>query len=265
MFTMKKSLPLVLAFALVAGVGAEGSPEARAQGSESRPVLVELFTSQGCSSCPPADEFAVRLSDEEDVMVLSLPVDYWDYIGWKDTLAQSAFTERQYAYAAVQRKNRVYTPQMMIDGQVDAVGSSEGNVRRLVQRRLSALNGGAGADLRLQRGEDGEFRAQASSGLVGADSATLWLVRLEARITVDIGRGENRGRSITYANVVRDMVSLGRWHGGSWSISVPLDGAEEHEGVALILQADSDSSGKGRGIGEVLATAWVKRPALPQS
>ena len=237
--------------------GATGN--AAAAGGETRPVLVELFTSQGCSSCPPADEFAVRLSAEEDVLVLSLPVDYWDYLGWKDTLAQPAFTERQHAYAKVRRQHRVYTPQMMIDGQQDAVGSSEHKVRWLVQKRRTALESGAGAELRLEHGEDGALMAHVSSGLAGADSATLWLVRLDARIEVAIGRGENRGRSVTYANVAREMTPLGRWHGGGWSIEVPAEAVRGNTGAALILQADPP--GGQRGTGEVLGTAWIKRPA----
>ena len=252
---MKHTTRFFAALALLA----LGTGMSLAQETETRPVLVELFTSQGCSSCPPADEFAVRLSEEaEDVLVLSLPVDYWDYLGWKDTLAQPAFTDRQHAYAAVQRKRRVYTPQMMVDGQQDAVGSSEHKVRWLVEKRRVALQSGAGAALRLERRDDGTVLAHVGSGLSGADSATLWLVHLDARIAVDIGRGENRGRTVTYANVARQMTPVGRWHGGGWSIEVPAQDMHGHDGAALILQADAP--GGKRGTGEVLGTAWLKRP-----
>lgn len=249
----KLLLGLGVVVALVAG--------ARESSAEVRPILVELFTSQGCSSCPPADDFAVRLSEEaDDVLVVSLPVDYWDYLGWKDTMASPEYTKRQRTYALVQRKARVYTPQMMVDGQTDAVGSRESVVRQMIERRRSALaNGsGSGAGLRISHEADGSVQAHVSSGLVGADSATLWLVRLRGRVPVDIGRGENRGRTITYANVVREMISLGRWHGGGWTVGVPLEGVDASDGIALILQADEGGSD---GIGEVLGTVWVKRPS----
>lgn len=255
---MRHSFSWLAAFALLT----LSAPWSVAEEGAIRPVVVELFTSQGCSSCPPADEFAARMSGEENVLVLSLPVDYWDYLGWKDTLAQPAFTERQYAYAAVQRKKRVYTPQMMVDGQQDAVGSAEHVVRGLVERRRTALASGAGADLRVEHGAEGVV-AHVSSGLVGADSATLWLVHLDAGIEVAIGRGENRGRDITYAHVVREMSAIGRWHGGRWSVPVPTSAAAfagaEYDGTALILQADPERGE--RGTGEVLSAVWVKRPA----
>lgn len=247
------------------GVGIVMVADARESSAEVRPVLVELFTSQGCSSCPPADEFAVRLSAEaDDVLVVTLPVDYWDYLGWKDTLASPEFTNRQRLYAAIQGKSRVYTPQMMVDGQADAVGSREGVVRRMVERRREALATGSGAeaDLRISREADGSVQAHVSSGLIGADSATLWLVRLRGQVPIDIERGENRGRTVTYANVAREMVPLGRWYGGGWTVDVPLEDGEASDGIALVLQADE--SGR-RGIGEVLGTVWVRRPFLTES
>ncbi|MCY4033141.1 MAG: DUF1223 domain-containing protein [Hyphomicrobiales bacterium] len=258
MKTLQKLL-LGLSIGIIMVVGARGSS------ADVRPVLVELFTSQGCSSCPPADEFAVRLSAEtEDVLLISLPVDYWDYLGWKDTLASPAFTNRQRSYASVQGKTRVYTPQMVVDGQVDTVGSRENVVRRIIERRREALasGSGAGADLRVSRESDGSVQAHVSSGLTGADSATLWLVRLRGQVPVDIGRGENRGHTITYANVAREMVPLGRWYGGGWTVSVPLEGGEASDGIALILQADE---GNRRGIGPVLGTVWVKHPSPTES
>lgn len=258
MKTLRKLL-LSLGIGVVMVVGArEGSADVR-------PVLVELFTSQGCSSCPPADEFAVRLSAEaEDVLVISLPVDYWDYLGWKDTLASPAFANRQRLYAAIQGKSRVYTPQMMVDGRADAVGSREGVVRRMIERRREALANGSGAEagLRISHEADGSVQAHVSSGLVGADSATLWLVRLRGQVPIDIGRGENRGRTITYANVAREMVPLGRWYGGGWTVGVPLEGGEASDGIALILQADESGQ---PGIGEVLGTVWVRHPSPTES
>ena len=258
MKTLRKLL-LGLGIGIVMVVGA------RESSADVRPVLVELFTSQGCSSCPPADEFAVRLSAEtEDVLVVTLPVDYWDYLGWKDTLASPEFTSRQRLYAAIQGKSRVYTPQIMVDGKADVVGSREGVVRRIIERRREILATGSGAEagLRISREADGSVQAHVSSGLVGADSATLWLVRLRGQVPIDIGRGENRGRTVTYANVAREMVPLGRWYGGGWTVDVPLEGGEASDGIALILQADE--SGR-RGIGEVLGTVWVKHPSPTES
>src|SRR5277367_5521376 len=108
-----------------------------AQAGETRPVVVELFTSQGCNSCPPADAYLGELAKRPDVLALSLHVDYWDYIGWRDPFAQHAFTLRQRDYSHALSERYVYTPQMVINGQLQGVGSQRGDIERLITDRKS--------------------------------------------------------------------------------------------------------------------------------
>ena len=174
--------------------------------------VIELFTSQGCSSCPPADRLLGDLAKSPDLIALSFPVDYWDYIGWKDTLADPAFTARQKAYAAQRGDGQVYTPQAVIDGITHVVGSDKmeisGALTSAAHRKgtmtvpvnLSVADGKVAIDV----------------GAAAADTprkASVWLLDTIPSKTVSIGRGENSGRSVTYTNVVRKISKLGDWTG----------------------------------------------------
>jgi len=178
------------------------------------PVLVELFTSQGCSSCPPADRFAARLRNEGNVVVISRPVTYWDRLGWKDTLAREDNTRLQRAYAqrGLAGRNGVYTPQMVVDGEFGAVGSDEHEVRRLIR----AARRGDHAAIRARRNDDGSYAV----GLGGTtqERAELMLISIASETPVSIGRGENNGRKITYTNVLVHERKLEDWYGGSQSV-----------------------------------------------
>ncbi|KRS12654.1 hypothetical protein XM53_10315 [Roseovarius atlanticus] len=195
-----------------------------------RPVVVELFTSQGCSSCPAADKFFHKLAGHEGVIALSLHVDYWDYIGWKDSFASPAHTKRQRAYAKAADRRVVYTPQMVINGKDDVVGNRPMDVVDVIDRHR-----------RLPRTVALELSRQGESVLVEAESLkqmdgplTVQLVRFRPESTVHIKRGENAGRTISYANVVTEMRSLGDWDG-----SAPLRVTAEAGGdapVAVLLQ-----------------------------
>lgn len=193
-----------------------------------RPVVVELFTSQGCSSCPPADRVLGELADRPDVLALSFHVTYWDRLGWPDSLGLEAATERQYGYAQAMNATRVYTPQMVVDGRVELVGSRRAEVLDIV--RLLATHQGEAPDLHAV---DGELRVGAGTG-----RGTVWLAAFDARHEVAIGRGENAGRSLPYHNVVRELRPLGVWQGEA--IRLPLDRLRlgGRDGVALLLQAD---------------------------
>jgi hypothetical protein len=178
----------------------------------SGPVLVELFTSQGCSSCPPADAFLEELAKVAGVVAISRPVTYWDQLGWKDTLAREANTTRQRAYAARGGVGSgVYTPQMMIAGGSAFVGSDRNNVNRAIDAA-----GASGVGIATRPG------IVALSG--GKGTGEVWLVSMKREAVVRIGRGENGSRTIRYVNVLRDEVKLGDWKGGTLVLRTAMAG-----------------------------------------
>ena len=170
--------------------------------SDPRPrAVLELFTSQGCSSCPPADRLAAELAQDPTLLVVSRPVDYWDRLGWRDSLAQHAFTERQEAYARIRGDDEVYTPQMVVDGRRHAVGSDRSGILELAGDRLPVV---------VDLGRDGVARVSGKAFADGATVSVWWLLRSRA---VSIGRGENAHASVTYTNVVLAERPIGRWTG----------------------------------------------------
>ncbi len=210
-----------------------------------RVVLLELFTSQGCSSCPPADRLLTRLASSPQwrgrIVPLAFHVDYWNYIGWRDPFSSPAWSERQQTYARVRRNGRVYTPQAMIDGRIDLVGSDESRV-------LEALADAAsdpGAELRLAaRITDRELVAEVEVRLpprAPAGSLDLLLAVFEMDLETPVGRGENAGRTLHNDRVVRRLERVARLDGrGSTRHrhTVPLDEAwtRENLGVAVFVQ-----------------------------
>lgn len=181
--------------------------------AESTPaVVVELYTSQGCSACPPADELLAELADDPRVLALSLHVDYWDYIGWADHFGQAAFTARQKAYARVAGSRMLYTPQFIIDGSVRVEGNQPGRVQALIARPREA----AEPDLTLTR-EGEKVRVEAAAASL-AQPVQVQVVRFRPEMTVEIERGENAGKAITYRNIVTDWQIVGDWDGRA-----PLD------------------------------------------
>ncbi len=219
------------------GVAQETAPrmstgsQVEAQRETTPKAVVELFTSQGCSSCPPADALVGDLARRTDVIALTLPVDYWDYLGWKDTLAQPGFTARQRAYAHLRGDRQVYTPQIVVNGHRQSVGSDREGVERSVADAVMLPV---------------EVTANASNGVVTIDvngaaeqqaPAGVWVVPVRRTETVTINRGENRGRSVTYANVVRGFVRIGEWRGGHARFEVPLPTAQaDGDGYVVLLQ-----------------------------
>ena len=196
--------------------------------------VIELFTSQGCSSCPPADRLLGELAQNPDVLALSFPVDYWDYIGWKDTLAQPAFTARQKAYAAARGDGQVYTPQAVIDGTSHAVGSD----RAEVQAAMAASSGKGGLSVPVRLAKSGAG-LRVEVGASAGKAADLWLLRVTHEKSVAIGRGENSGRTVVYTNVVRSISRLGEWSGEAKSFDAPEARATDGDGYVVLLQARS--------------------------
>jgi hypothetical protein len=179
--------------------------------AEQTPVVVELYTSQGCSSCPTADAILHELADREDVIALALHVDYWDYIGWKDPFGDPAHAKRQRAYAAAGERHMIYTPEMVVQGQTDIVGTKPGKLAAAIERHaadpaevaLSVTRNGDKLDISAEMIADPEGRM------------TVHMLRYTPRQTTEIKRGENAGRTIEYANIVENWQVLGQWDGRS--------------------------------------------------
>lgn len=194
------------------------------------PVVVELYTSQGCSSCPPADALLAELAKREDVIALSLHVDYWDYIGWKDEMANPAFTARQKAYARAAGHRTVYTPQMIIGGQDHVVGYKPMQVAELVQRQREIDR-----PVSLVVRRDGQrIRIEATAKDEVGGPVVVQIARFIPKRTVSIKRGENAGRTIEYFNIVDLWTDIGSWNGrGTYSTVARVPGDAP---VAVILQ-----------------------------
>ena len=208
------------------------------------PVVVELFTSQGCSSCPPADALLGHLAQQDDVLALSLHVDYWDYIGWADSFARPAFTARQKAYAHAAGDRMIYTPQMIVDGRHRIVGPKAMDLAEAVRHRAEAPSPVDVAAAR--RGEMLEVVAQPVGRVPG--EMIVRLVRYRPKATVTIERGENAGRKLTYHNIVTDLQDLAAWDG-----KAPLELRHRLSGedrAAILVQA--------AGHGPVLAAARAR-------
>jgi hypothetical protein len=178
------------------------------------PEVVELFQSQGCSSCPPADANVMALADRPDILALSFGVTYWDQLGWKDTFASPVFTARQWDYAHGLGHSEVFTPQVVINGRRDGDGINPANLRAL----LSAGDRGAGGPTVVVRGD----RVMIGAGAAPSGGADVWLARYDPRIVmVPIQRGENGGRTLPHRNVVHVLVRLGRWDGAATVFALP--------------------------------------------
>jgi hypothetical protein len=193
-----------------------------AQAAEPRAV-VELFTSQGCSSCPPADKLLGDLAQDPSVIALTLPIDYWDYLGWKDTLADSRFTARQKAYSHVRGDRDVYTPQVVVNGTTPVIGSDHAQIDHAIATR-------AGSDKTMpvpvsivQTGKHITVSVAPSKTSSATPHAEVWICSVTSSIPIAIGRGENRGREVTYHNVVRNWLKVGDWSGAPATWTVPVE------------------------------------------
>ena len=209
------------------------------------PVVVELYTSQGCASCPPADALLAELKDREDLIALSLHVDYWDYLGWKDEMASPKFTKRQKDYARVAGSRSIYTPQMIVGGTEPLVGYKAMQLADAIAEKRAQS-----ADVHLSlslRGGKLSIAAEPQQGL--PRKMIVQLVRYHPGRDVNIRRGENAGRVITYTNIVNSWEQIGTWDGRKpLSLRAPISGEDQ---VVVIVQE--------QGPGEILAAARLER------
>ena len=201
-------------------------------------ALLELFTSQGCSSCPAADKLLGELANDSSVVALSVPIDYWDYLGWKDTLASPAHSARQRAYARVRGDRQVYTPQIVVNGSTHVLGSDRSAVERAItvtDRNAAIMSvpvlmsvGGNYLNVKVAAGKDH----------VGGE---VWLCPLAQSVPVEIGRGENHGRTVTYHNVVRRWLKLGDYTGTDavWNVPIADILGDDIDGAAVLVQQGS--------------------------
>jgi hypothetical protein len=204
-------------------------------------AVVELFTSQGCSSCPPADKIIGELAKDPSVIALSMPIDYWDYLGWKDTLADSRFSARQKAYSLMRGDRDVYTPQAVVNGEAHVIGSD----RVGIERAIGATRNNDGVmsvpvSMKLSGGHITVSVADASKA-PAAMHGEVWICSISKAVPISIGRGENRGREMTYYNVVRNVLKVGDWNGtaGSWTVPLENISREGIDAAAVFVQDGS--------------------------
>ena len=207
-------------------------------------AVVELFTSQGCSSCPPADELLVEFSRQPDIVALSLPVNYWDYLGWKDTLAHVAFTERQKAYAHSRSDRQVFTPQMIVNGKKSSIGSDRAQVEKAIQYTTKGRKA-LPVNVVINEQNDTVTITVEETPDTTQREAEIWILPVLRSQTVPIERGENKGKTITYANVVRGLNRVGEWRGGSARFEVPLDMARKGGDAYVVLLQGTDATRPG--------------------
>lgn len=196
--------------------------------------VIELFTSQGCSYCPRADQMLATMARGPDVVAVSFPVDYWDYIGWRDTLASPAFTARQRAYALAHGEGQVYTPQVIVNGIASAAGGDPGEIEQAIES-TKGLDGALTVPMHLSEA-DGHYVIEVAEGSGGP--AGVFVLRVAHSSTVQIQRGENAGRVVTYTNVVRAIDKVGDWNGRTVTFDMPLT-AHDGDGLVVLVQKGS--------------------------
>jgi len=211
--------------------------------SQDQPVVVELFTSQGCSYCPPADAYLNELAKQPNVIALAWHVDYWDYIGWKDSFANPAFTERQRAYAHAQKQRMIYTPQFIINGVENMMGKIHDEVSASI-RKVTVQK----AVMKLSSSRAGAAYTVTLSASHRHGTYDVQLVRVSPINIVKILGGENAGKTVTYVNVVTDLRSLGSWDGQG---KVTFKTGDLVRGKYTILVQH-------QGHGKIVAAAWLQ-------
>jgi hypothetical protein len=245
----------VLPFAFAASAG-ESQPAAKpdipAEG-QATPIraVIELFTSQGCSSCPPADALLKTYSNDPSVVALSMPVDYWDYLGWKDIYASPRNSDRQRAYAKARGDGAIYTPQVVVNGMVHVNGSQKTDIDNAVEMTSKDVSMQRVPVKFWQERNTLNIATGAANPNLPVREATVWLGVVQTSAKVDIKTGENAGKSLVYTNVVRDLTPIGLWKGEPLMIQIPRGAvmlAETQKAVVLIQEGRA---------GPIVGAAWA--------
>jgi len=226
---LPRRLCILAGFALLSGAGSVPS-----QAQQATPVVVELFTSQGCAACPPANEYFAEIAARPGIIALSFHVDYWNYLGWIDPYSSKKATYRQKMYAMHLRQTGVFTPQIVVQGRRGEVGSD----RRAVETAIDeARRAKRTVPVTLTRLGGAEIRATLGAA-AEARGAEVWLLLIDRRISTKVLRGENEGRTLVHHNVVRDWQQVGRHNGErlELTLSGACEKSEKHSGVAVIVQ-----------------------------
>jgi hypothetical protein len=207
-------------------------------------AVIELFTSQGCSSCPAADKLLGELTEDSSLVTMSVPIDYWDYLGWKDTLANPHNTIRQKAYAHIRGDGQIYTPQAVVNGSVHALGSDRAAIEYAIAKTRKA--GAMSLPALSLTFANGRIEIAAPQATETPRSAEAWLWALTKTATIAITRGENKGRTVTYHNVARQRLKLGDWNGerSTWSVPVQTLAGQDVDEVAVLLQSGTPEKPK---------------------
>jgi hypothetical protein len=206
------------------------------------PVVVELYTAQGCASCGEANQYVAKLADRAGVLALTFPVDYWDYLGWSDTLAKPEFAERQKDYVAKLALREPYTPQVVVDGRAEAPGLKTDRVERLMRDAAKAPHNPP--DIRFI----GARRVDVGSGRAPKGGAEVWLVRYDPREQdVAVKTGDNRGQTIVQKNVVREIKRLGAWRGRPVALKLP---PASEDGLKTVVLVQGGSGGRILGVSQ---------------
>lgn len=224
-----------IAFALAASIVAQPSM------AGDKRAVVELFTSQGCSSCPAADRLLGELTRDPSLITMSLPVDYWDYLGWQDTLALHGHSKRERAYAEARGDRDVYTPQVVVNGEVAVLGSDKSAIERAIaQTRAKAQPLSVPVTLKIV---GDKIVADVADANGATRQAEVWLCPITGKITVNVGRGENGGKTLTYYNVVRGWKKLGEWNGKAESFSQSIGDVQgaDVDSYAVLVQSGAAS------------------------
>jgi len=212
--------------------------------AQDRPVAVELFTSQGCSSCPPADKILAELTNRDDIIALALHVDYWDYIGWEDPFGDPQHAERQRAYAKAGGRRSIYTPEMIVNGQIDIVGAKPMKLSRAIEQQKATPD-----TVALAIARDGDVVSIEAEALQGSpEPFNVHMLRYAPVASTKIKRGENAGHTFDYHNIVNDWAVLAQWDAtGPLALSAPVSGTQP---VVVLIQRT--------GAGPIVAAARIK-------
>lgn len=239
------------AAACVAAAAALTASSALATGPSTQPrAVVELFTSQGCSSCPPADKVLGDLAKDPSVIALSMPIDYWDYLGWKDTLADSRFSARQKAYSNVRGDRDVYTPQAVVNGAIQVIGSDPVQIEAAIANTKKGESVMSVPVTVSVSGKQVTVSVAAATDAPRTAHGEVWICSVAKAVPISVGRGENRGRDLTYYNVVRNWLKVGDWTGTAATWTLPLENISRDgvdAAVVYVQDGTRDNPGAMRG------------------